>query len=155
MLDADRNEWHSIAKMNVKRWYHSATSLPNGHVIVAGGWDDSYKRLKSAEMYDSSTNKWVSIADMIDARYRHAAAAINDAVYVLGGFDEKNKVVCTVERYEEGHNSWQPVASMSCARCDHAALSWRVSVSELTDVLRAYVLCVCKCRVLCTYKMIV
>ena len=91
MLDADRNEWHSIAKMNVKRSWHSATSLPNGHVIVAGGLGDSYKRLKSAEMYESSTSKWVNIADMIDARYDHAAAAINDAVYVLGGRDEKER----------------------------------------------------------------
>jgi N-acetylneuraminic acid mutarotase len=127
MLDADRNEWHTIAKMNVKRQGHSATTLANGHVIVAGGWDDRSKSVRSAEMYDASANKWVSIDDMIDAHGYHAAAAQNDTVYVLGGRDEKGKVVWTAERYDEARHKWQRVAALLCARWRHAATTYGVS----------------------------
>jgi len=39
------------------------TLLPNGKVLVAGGWDYDYDDLNSAELYDSGTN---AIPNLID-----------------------------------------------------------------------------------------
>jgi hypothetical protein len=52
--------WSNTANLNISRFDHSATLLPNGKVLVAGGFSDSNGTLSSAELYnpgaDSVTN---------------------------------------------------------------------------------------------------
>ena len=62
---------------------HSATLLPNGKVLAAGGaWNGS----GAAEIFDPATNGWSGTSPLIEARARHVAALLpNGKVLVAGG----------------------------------------------------------------------
>jgi N-acetylneuraminic acid mutarotase len=49
------NTWTAGPSMNAERAYQTATLLPNGQVLVAGGTDGSNFALASAELYSSGT----------------------------------------------------------------------------------------------------
>ena len=38
--------------MSVKRWFHTATTLPNGKVLIFGGLDGQQRVLSSAEIFE-------------------------------------------------------------------------------------------------------
>ncbi len=68
--------------MNYIRWYHTASVLTNGKVLVAGG--DGY--LNSAELYDPSTGLWTVTGSMNYTRVDHTASVLtNGKVLVTGG----------------------------------------------------------------------
>ena len=43
--------WTSTGSLHTPRIEHTATLLPNGQVLVAGGLDSNYNYLTSAELY--------------------------------------------------------------------------------------------------------
>ncbi len=49
---AEEGVWTSANSMAHARWAHTATLLPSGKVLVAGGQDGSGTDLTSAELYD-------------------------------------------------------------------------------------------------------
>jgi len=51
------NVWSDVAAPSVDRWLHSATLLPGGQVLVAGGKDDS-DAISSLERYDPASDTW-------------------------------------------------------------------------------------------------
>ena len=73
------------------RWKHSATSLPNGKVLIAGGQEDenssvSEQPLASAELYDPVTGTFVVTGSMMAARVGHAATLLGSGnVLIVGG----------------------------------------------------------------------
>ena len=59
------------------RHFHTATLLPNGQVLVAGGYNRASGYLDSAELYDPATGTWTATGSMATARllaHRHPAA---------------------------------------------------------------------------------
>jgi hypothetical protein len=58
--------------------------LPNGKVLVAGGYNFSYPA--SAELYDPATGKWTTSGALKTARDLHTATLLpNGQVLVAGG----------------------------------------------------------------------
>ena len=55
--DANGN-WTATGSLATARFEHTATLLPNGTVLVAGGLDDSGKLLASTEFYDPASGNW-------------------------------------------------------------------------------------------------
>ena len=54
--------------LNTSRYNHTATTLDNGRVLVAGG--NNSARLATAELYDPATGTWTKTGDMGAARLR-------------------------------------------------------------------------------------
>ena len=80
------------------RYLHTATLLPDGRVLVAGGSNDGY--LASTEMYDPVTGGFTSTASMVAARHRHTATPLaDDRVLVAGGHGGVNGVFASAELY--------------------------------------------------------
>ena len=64
---------------------HTATLLPNGKVLVAGG-SDGFGVLKNANLYDLGTGTWMPTGFLNARRYRHTATLLpNGKVLVAGG----------------------------------------------------------------------
>src|SRR5215472_18769585 len=59
--------------MHIPRYFHTATVLQNGTVLVAGGDNDTSGPLSSAEIYDPSTGTWTNTGSMSSVREHHTA----------------------------------------------------------------------------------
>jgi hypothetical protein len=64
----------------VARAYHSATLLPNGKVLIAGGVTaaQSQSPTSSVELYDPVAQTFTPAGNMSAVRYNHAATLLND-----------------------------------------------------------------------------
>src|SRR5881409_3027939 len=65
--------WSYTDNLSTARWNHTATLLPNGKVLVAGGYNSVSGYLSSAELYDPATATWSSTGNLNTARDSHTA----------------------------------------------------------------------------------
>ncbi|CAF4756903.1 unnamed protein product, partial [Rotaria sp. Silwood2] len=80
-------EWRNTGSMIYRRYYHTASALTNGKVLVTGGVNNS-SHLNSAELYDPLTGIWTTIGNMTISRYLHTASVLtNGKVLVTGGYN--------------------------------------------------------------------
>jgi len=117
----------SFASMTQARAFHTATTLQDGSVLVAGG-SYSSDALASAEWYDPSQETWTSVAPLNQTRSSHTASLLYDGtVLVVGGFSSSiggyvgtpASVTGTTEIYKAG--TWTYAAPLLQARADHTA----------------------------------
>ena len=121
-LAATSSPWTSAGTMQRARAGHTATSLPSGVTLVAGGHDvRSY--MDSAERYNFRTNSWSSAGAMAEARYGHTATLLSDGtVLVVGGVNGASSYYLdSSEIYDPATDSWSPAGSLAQARYDHTA----------------------------------
>jgi N-acetylneuraminic acid mutarotase len=119
--------WSSTGPLAHARDSATATILPNQDVLVAGGDGGSVggapaAALKSAEIYDSATEKWHGAADMHDARQSAAAALLsNGTALVTGGKGARDGTALdSAERYDPVADTWTPeAAGLTTARQGH------------------------------------
>ena len=73
--------------LTTARERHSATLLPNGKVLVAGGRSSRGVITNSAEIYDPATGTWTAAKSLTEARSSHTATLLpNGKVLVVGGY---------------------------------------------------------------------
>src|SRR5438105_7697095 len=79
--------WHVTGTMNTARRAATATGLPTGRVLVAGGYGCPPTDVcSSAELYDPRTGKWHPTGGMAMGRAGHTATLLrNGRVLVAGG----------------------------------------------------------------------
>jgi len=78
--------WVPTGSLNIGRYLHTMTLLPNGEVLVAGGVDDTFTPSVSAELYDPATGTWTATGSMRTRRASHTATLLtNGQVLVAGG----------------------------------------------------------------------
>ncbi|WP_438026336.1 kelch repeat-containing protein [Sorangium sp. So ce233] len=113
LYDPVTNTWMGRAFMTESRRSHSATLLPNGKVLVAGG-SNAISRLSSAELYDPEANTWAPAASMHFAREGHVAALVlpSGKVLVAGGA-ERDAPRGSAELYDPEANTWTLTGSMT------------------------------------------
>ena len=66
--------WRATGNLGTARAFHTATLLPSGKVLVAGGQGTS-GFLNSAELYDPATGTWTATGSLATARDSHGDAA--------------------------------------------------------------------------------
>ena len=54
-LRIDADTFENTGSLNTARYLHTATLLPNGKVLVAGGFNTGLSSLASSELYDLTT----------------------------------------------------------------------------------------------------
>jgi hypothetical protein len=116
LYDPAKDTWSSISAMNSARATHTATLLPSGQVLVAGGYGEADGVLASAELYDPATRTWSPTHNaMKDARSFHTATLLqNGRVLVAGGFN--NNFLASAELYDPPTQTWLPACAMTTPR---------------------------------------
>lgn len=112
------------------RQAHTATLLPNGKVLVAGGFaprssDDGVNALASAELYDPATGIWKATGSLLVARYHHTATLLADGrVLVAGGSNGQypgGNSLATAELYDPASGTWTAAVGLIVGRYNHTA----------------------------------
>src|SRR5438477_7164984 len=62
------SSWAATGSLNTPRYYHTATLLPNGMALVAGGHISSPNVTASAELYDPAKGSWTATGSLNTAR---------------------------------------------------------------------------------------
>jgi len=115
--------WRHVAKMRNTRISFAAGRLQDGRVIVAGGvqYDGGRRKLRSAEIYDPSSDAWSDLPEMSSARAFCSGACMQDGRFaVLGGRDDSGRTLSSCEAYDPLSGEWQAMAPMNQKRSDHA-----------------------------------
>ena len=68
--------FRTTGSMTTARWLNTATVLPNGKILVAGGADSSFNPFASAELFDPATGAWTATGSMQTPRYYHSATLL-------------------------------------------------------------------------------
>jgi hypothetical protein len=89
LLDPATGTWAVTTDGEIDRWYHTATLLPDGRVLVVGGWQalaGAMESLSSAELFDPVSGVWTATGSLHEARGMHVAIGLADGrVLVFGG----------------------------------------------------------------------
>ena len=108
--------------MGTAREYFTATLLPTGKVLVAGGFDQNLNSLASAELYDPAAPGWTPTGSLNVARQNHTATLLLDGrVLVGGGTAMGGATLATTELYDPATRQWSVTAALSNARYQHTA----------------------------------
>jgi len=121
--------WTQTGSMSTGRYLHTATLLPNGQVLVAGGGNGtgigSLLSLSSAELYHPATGTWTATGSMNFPRFGQPAWLLpNGQVLVVCGVNDPGVPQCVAELYNPATGTWTQdgQASVSAARDYSAAL---------------------------------
>jgi hypothetical protein len=96
---ANADSFTNTGSLNTARYWHTATLLPNGKVLVAGGYNTANIPLSSAELYDPVTGTWTATGSMITTRVNPSATLLpNGKVLVVGGQDASIHDIAATER---------------------------------------------------------
>lgn len=120
-LTVTTNTWTPTGSLATARVDHTATLLPNGQVLVAGGYGQNAVPLSSAELYSPATGTWTATGSLQTARTEHTATLLQTGqVLVVGGLGASG-TVASAELYEPASGTWSTTGSPSMARVDHTA----------------------------------
>jgi hypothetical protein len=94
------NTWATGSSMFTPRWSHTATLLPDGRVVIIGGYS-SYGRLESSvEIFDPARNRWYAARPLSRPRANHTATLLADGTILVVGGNGLAGPTDTAERYD-------------------------------------------------------
>jgi len=113
----------ATGNLSVRRFSQSATLLPNGKVLIAGGMERNGKYDASAELYDPRTGTFTATGNMSSAREGHAAVLLrNGKVLIAGGSPGTGTYLATAELYDPATGTFHSIGNMAGPRAHAAAI---------------------------------
>jgi hypothetical protein len=113
----------ATGNLSVRRFSQSATLLPTGKVLIAGGMQRNGKYDASAELYDPRSGTFTATGSMSSAREGHAAILLrNGKVLLAGGSSGPDGNTASAELYDPASGAFHPTGSMTSPRSHPAAV---------------------------------
>jgi WD40 repeat protein len=109
--------------MSVARTSHTATLLPDGKVLLAGGGSTKQSQSSSAEIYDPQSRTFSATGSMSTARSQASATLLpRGNVLIAGGSDSTGAATDAAEIYDPSTGQFRAIAQkMTNARTVHTA----------------------------------
>jgi Galactose oxidase, central domain/Kelch motif len=122
IYDPAAGTWSPTGSLATGRSDHTATLLPDGKVLVAGGFAGvPESELASAEIYDPVSKLWSSTGNLATARAGQTATLLaNGTVLIAGGFGSAG-ALNSAELYDPTAGTWAATGNLSVARTGHTA----------------------------------
>jgi N-acetylneuraminic acid mutarotase len=115
--------WTATGEMTHARTGHTATLLPDGRVLVAGGYAPG--RLASAELYDPATGTWTATGVMTEPYLGHTATLLSNGTVLVAGGDAPSGPGAIgwahADLYNPVTETWVAAATMVTPRLSHTA----------------------------------
>jgi hypothetical protein len=135
LYDPVASSFTTTISMTSARTFHTTSLLPNGKVLVTGGFDEGHPDQplpeSSAELYDQATGSFTPAGSMGIARAVHTATIlVNGKVLIAGGGTQQivdggfpffGQGIAESEVYDPATNSFSATGAMSTSRFAHTA----------------------------------
>jgi len=119
--------------MNSRRFFHTATLLTDGRVLIAGGdmieaTGGNFKTLSSAEIYDPGTGAFTATGNMTTPRDEHTATLLPDGKVLIAGGGVTNQdgaladpTLASAELYDPNTGTFSATGNLTTPRASHTA----------------------------------
>src|SRR6266550_889204 len=115
--DPATGTWTVNGSLIGQRLLHTATLLPNGTLVIAGGWPDPYSTY-TWELYDPATGTSTVTGPINAKRAGHTATLLLDGrVLIAGSFHD----LTSAELYDQATETWTFTGSLNNGRYAHTA----------------------------------
>ena len=122
LFDPATNRFTKGPAMSQGRSGHSSTLLPDGRVLIVGGWTDAAGTFGSAEIVDPGGQRDAEVLSSLARRAGHTATKLRDGrVLIVGGVDRGNLELSSTELFDPKTRQFSKGPELAVARAAHTA----------------------------------
>ena len=101
---------------------HTATLLPDGKVLVAGGWCCFGGNVGSSELFDPNTGTWSETGGLNMPRLAHSAIMLPNGKVLVAGGTTGTVELSASELYDPDTGTWTTTGNLNTPRLAHSAI---------------------------------
>jgi hypothetical protein len=121
-LTVDKPSFVLTGGLNNARHAHTATTLANGRVLVAGGTQSGTGAAAAAELYDPTTGFFTATGSLNTPRSQHTATLLGSGmVLIVGGYDQNSAKPANAELYDPTTGTFTNTGNLNVPRVSHTA----------------------------------
>jgi N-acetylneuraminic acid mutarotase len=115
--------WTSTGVLRAARMAMTATVLPNGKALIAGGQTAASDALGSSELYNPATGSFTLTGRLITPRSGHSATLLKNGRVLMAGGENVNGVsIANAELYNPATGTYTATKNMPSNRQEHVAV---------------------------------
>lgn len=107
--------WSFTGSMAQQRIYPTATLLPNGQVLIVGGYHRGTGGIAQAELYNPTTGTFTTTGSLTTGRYSASATLLNNGKVLIAGGQNTSGRLASTELYDPASGTFTASGSLSCA----------------------------------------